>query len=228
MTEKELFDELVEKKILKLDMNAYGEIREVFETDYRINELSSIKRRIEYCLIYGEHLPAMLTTNFLLEYFVKISLIYNYINNNKKENVTIDSHPFAPSEELEIPTDLYDEKNLHNNIEKMKKEKLINDEEYERLNFFKEKFRNTLSHANRKKLYDNAEILIEAITVENNELVSKGKKSEKLHLLPYADFLFLDKFSKLNCISYFLELDQIIKNVIGRIIPENKKSNTNV
>jgi hypothetical protein len=52
--------------------------------------------------------------------------------------------------------------------------------------------------------------------------VSKGKKDEKLHLMPFADFLFLNRFSKENCISYFLELDKIIKSVVGRIIPKTE------
>jgi len=220
MTEKELLDELKEMKILKIDVNAYNAIRDVYNSDYGLNELSNLKRRIEYCIIYGEYLPAMLTINYLLEYFCKISLIYDYVRKNKKENITINSHPFAPTEELEVPTDLYDEKNLQNNIEKMKKENLINEEEFEKLIFFKEKFRNTLSHANRKKLYGNAEILIEAITVEDSQLVSKGTKFEKLYLLPFADFMILKKFVDGNCVDYFLELDKIIKSVVLKIIPK--------
>ena len=41
-------------------------------------------------------------------------------------------------------------------------------------------YRNILSHANRKKLYENISIPIESITIENDELVSKGIKFEKL------------------------------------------------
>lgn len=222
MTDQEFIEELRNKILLTLNINDYKAIREVFDTNYGFNELSNLKQRIEYCIIYGEHLSAMLTINFLLEYFVKIALIYNYTLKNKNENITIDSHPFAPTEELEFPTDIYDEKNLHNNLEKMKNVELINDEEFERLNFFKEKYRNTLSHANRKKLYENVSIPIEAITVENSELVSKGKKMEKLALMPFADFIFLEKFSKECSIPYFLELDKIIKNVVGRIIPKKE------
>lgn len=220
MTDKELYDELLEKKILKVKLNGYKAIREVFYTEYKINVLSYIKRRIEYCIIYGEYLSAMLTINYLLEYFCKISLIYNYVLKNKKEDTTIDSNPFALTEELKFPTDLYDETNLHNNLEKMKNEKLLNESEFERLDYFKDKFRNTLSHANRKKLYENAEIPIEATTADDSKLVSKGTKFEKLYLLPFADFAILNNFTEKECIKYFLELDQIIKNVIYRIFPD--------
>jgi hypothetical protein len=158
MTDQEFREKLRDKILLTLNIENYKAIREIFDTDYGLNELSNIKKRIEYCIIYGEYLSAILTINFLLEYFVKIALIYDYTGKNKKENITIDTHPCAPTEELAIPTDLYDEKNLHNNLEKMKRQCLINEEEFERLNFFKEKYRNTLSHANRKKLYENSEI----------------------------------------------------------------------
>jgi len=224
MTDQELKEEL-KNKIVRENLEAYRSIRDVFNTDYGINELSYLKRRIEYCIIYDEFLSAMLTTNYLLEYFCKISLIYNYVNKNEKENITIDSHPFAPTEELEIPTDLYDEKILGNNIDKMKKEGLIDENDFDQLVFFKNIYRNILSHANRKKLYENISIPIESITIENDELVSKGIKFEKLYLMPFADFKFLDVFTKQNCIPYFLELHTIIMKVVEKIITKNELPN---
>gem|GEM_PF-4893141 len=79
-----------------------------------------------------------------------------------------------------------------------------------------------MNHANRKKLYEESVSHIEAISVENKNLVSLGQKFEK-NLLPLADFKLLENFSIANCVDYFLELDLIIKSVLKKLSEKHKK-----
>ncbi|HRE41426.1 MAG TPA: hypothetical protein PLG90_08820 [Ignavibacteria bacterium] len=222
LTDQELITELQNSNLLTVSIDGYRHIRDTFNTYYEYPELSSLKRLVERSIIKGEFLGAMLLTNFLMEYFCKIVLIYHYTFSNKDE-VDMKNRPFQITEELQEPTDIYDEKNLHNNIEKLKKLNLIDEINFEKLMILKEKFRNSLNHANRKKLYEESVSHIEAISVENKNLVSLGQKFEKNYLLPLADFKLLENFSIANCVDYFLELDLIIKSVLKKLSEKHKK-----
>jgi len=206
---------------LSKQINAYDYIRikEAYNSHIGLPELSFVQRQICHCIIMGFHLSAFTLTNHLLEKATKIMLIYN---DSLKDKIT--GEKFELIKSLAKSTMNYDKENLYDNIESLKKENLIDDNEKDRLHFMRDNYRNALSHADRRKLYGESTVAIqEIIGTENAKKVMDGKIDEfpkedfEYYNVPMADFLFIKNLSEAKSVEYFVELDTIIKNIFSKI-----------
>lgn len=84
----------------------------------------------------------------------------------------------------------------------------------------KDRYRNAYAHSERKKMYGDSTVGITAILGEEEIMKflegkedDLPKRQERLVNLPFADFLFINKFAGKDCIPYLLGLDRIVRNV---------------
>jgi len=130
---------LQEKELLK---ELYQTIRKV---PLEWIELHEVKDEICDCLLVGYNQAAIALTNHFFERIMKLALIYHSADNAKFGSLDVFDTIYKDA------VDLYDDKQLHCNIEKCRKEGLISIEKEKTLIKWKEKVRNGFSHAELKK-----------------------------------------------------------------------------
>lgn len=116
-------------------------------TNLKLKKLSLLKmlhpivNEICDCLYLNHKYAALTLTNYLFEAMVKMSLILYH----GKDNVLVGNHNFEDAFKEEIQK--YNKGKLHANLELLFKDRLISENEKERLLDLKDLFRNPFSHS---------------------------------------------------------------------------------
>ena len=227
--EKERFDKMnaFKKKVNKLRSNSsirnFSATKDINSISYNLGCIEFVKYRICECLIMNFNLAAMTLTNHYLEKSLKILLIYH---DSHKYEVTYED-PSSLNRSLQIPTKEFDNKDLYKIIEFLFDRKLISQEEKDALDEMRHKYRNALSHSDRRKLYGEATNEWTYITgkegaedLVNNNIDNYPKEELSNYNVPMADFLFIKQLSDNEALDYFLRLDTIVVNIIKKVFPD--------
>jgi hypothetical protein len=221
---EKIYNEEKNKLIKKCNINDYIRIKKIFETSYKLPELQTIKHQVCHCIIMGFYIASITLTNHLLEKFLKISLIYNDAKKKKRN----DDIKFDLVNKIAESNKKYDSNNLFDNINLSFDLGLITKEQKEKLLEMKNLFRNPYSHSDRRGIYKDTESNITEVKGEENaDKVINGdesdlpKRDEKIFNLPFADFIFIHEFSRVNSIPFLQELDGIIRDVEEKLFPQN-------
>lgn len=187
---------------------------------YYFVSLKSICFEIIKCLIFELDQTAISSTNHLLERFVKLSLINHHTINYNYSNVEMYNEKTLEAIEL------YDRQKLYNNLKSIKEQNLITNEEYALLDNYRDKIRNPYSHAELKKILENAPNKFTGYMFKLSDLndVLSGKKTMyqggKKEITTYSSAisqLYQENYSKKIASDYFKNVFTIMKNVDDRL-----------
>lgn len=186
--------------------------RKYFEFDSKLfSELKPSIFQINNCLILGFFVPALTATNYLIERFLKIALIYNEV---KIKPVGIENLNAL----YELSNKKYLRLTFEKSIEKCRNLGLINDFENE---FLDEKIRplirNSYSHGNPTKITDIQPKLTKAYV---GSFTYPGKLDEiefQNHFIPTFQSQIFDDFAQQNSHIYFDFAYNLISNIEHKI-----------
>lgn len=192
-----------------------------FEFDSKLfSELKSSIFQINNCLILGFSVPALTATNYLIERFLKIALIYNEV---KIKSVDIEKLNSL----YELPNKKYIRLTFEKSIEKCRNLGLINDVEKEFLDKkIRPLIRNSYSHGNPTKITDTQPKITKAYV---GSFTDPGKLQEiefQNHFIPTFQSQIFDEFAQQNAQTYFDFAYDLISNIENRIEYFQKKNNS--
>ena len=218
--DKTIFDDFIDGLNANIRKN-YNTIAEAFENEYKWPEVDSVRSEVCKCLICGFYQAAITLTNHLLESVLKKALIIDESARNKTKNSDI-CNIFDES------TNKYTSKNLKYTIEQARIKMLITKEEAKTLDGFRDKYRNSFSHADSQKTFKGISIPVTKIAITDqdsfDDILSKVFASPNISISAENNVLFQGVIQGImaerQATGYFLAIDRIIHNLRCRLFGE--------
>lgn len=186
-----------------------SKIKFQFENEYVWPDFNPLRDEIAKCLICDLCQAAITLTNHLVENFIKTMLSYKDIIENKDFNNNAKY------------IEKYDGKALGDTLIMAKSKGLITKEQWKVLDGFRDEYRNAYSHAEKKKIFKNNFATKHTLKVENG-LVQEETEQVPIINLIIGQGIAQFKISKGKAFNYFISIDEIIRDVIKRIIYNNQ------
>lgn len=197
-------------------------IREQYNNPYHYPELDTLRHEICMCILFGLNQAAITLTNHLLEAFLKFSLInFEFAEKMKgTENTEIDVETSLDSfkDDIKEINEKYNSQDLSQNINRANSIGLITKDQKKILHDFRDKFRNSFSHADRKKFYGDMKVTAQAVTIKDGKLLVGSEQDSKIFDLPFTHSIAQFQISEQIAHEYFNYLDKIIRDVIPKLI----------
>nr|WP_321377975.1 hypothetical protein [uncultured Bacteroides sp.] len=184
-----------------------------------LNQLTYVISEICDCLIINANQAAITLTNHLFENMLKQALIT--IDSNGR--CFDENEPMDKTFEAEVKE--YDEKNLCDAIKQCESKRLITQDEVQRLNYLKNKFRNPFSHAcYSKKLFKEAKMHI----LKGSLTDPQNIKEEFVNIsnIPFLQLEAQKDFAEKNAFGYFVEIYSYVDKLDRKLLdlyPETKQ-----
>lgn len=199
-------------------------IKEQYNKPYEWPEMDTLRYEICGCISFGCNQAAITLTNHLLESLLKYSLSYRYSINNLT----------PPDKEYEVIELLmkysekgfkkYGKKTLNSNLIEAKKVGLINEEEYNKLQYFRSKFRNPFGHSDKEKIFDGLVQPVSGAKFEGATIIERTPVNIEVARMPVLHGLVQAQIAELQAPLYFKEMDKIVRVVKNRVFPESEKT----
>jgi hypothetical protein len=196
----------------------YPLIRDLFQKPYKMPELDPLRHEVGLCLILGLNQAAITLTNHLLETFLKLVLIYDHTNRSIDKT--------EPKKGIKSLVDdfsggiaAYNNKDLDFTINRACTVGLITKDQKKQLHAFRENFRNAYGHSDKKKLFGDSEVPVQAMRFEVNEIVTEPEAMAKVFDIPIFQGLAQHYHAKANAAPYFRYLDGVIRETLRKMFP---------
>ncbi|MBP6971206.1 MAG: hypothetical protein KBB44_07330 [Bacteroidaceae bacterium] len=196
----------------------YEKIKEIFNSPYGHNALDPLRDEICKCYICGLYQATITLTNHFLEKSLKYCLGLKYSIENIKDGMEI-QNVFIDG------INKYDIYNLGRSIEEAFLQGLITEEQKQELKGFKDEFRNSYSHANKKTLNDTT-VRAQQIPIYNleNNFEDFCKQCFDMSLdneipaenLPFVQGDLQSAIAKEKCYPYFESVDKIVRSMLKK------------
>lgn len=199
-------------------ISSYLLVRDLYQRHYNMPELDPLRHEICLCLIFGLNQAAITLTNHLLETFLKLVLIYDHTNKNidkskPKEGIKSLVNEFSEG------IAMYNDKDLDFTINRACTVGLISKDQKKELHAFRENFRNAYSHSDKRKLFGDSEVPVQAMRVEGDSIVTDPESVEKVFDLPIFHGVVQHFQAKANAGPYFRYLDGVIRETLLKMFP---------
>jgi len=218
------FEEVTEQRKAFFILN-YPLVSEVYLKPYSMPELDPLRHEIALCIMFGLHQAALTLTNHLIEWFIKLILIYNEsISNNRpidKNKSIVDNI----EEHFSGGVDNYISKDMSETIRKAKSLGLITKEQWKELDKIREDYRNSFGHADSSKIFKDSEIGLTGLSTENNKFRSEEQQSKKITYMPIIQGLLKVKFAEAHSVPYFIYVDELIRETLLKMFPSIEGNN---
>lgn len=206
------FEEYFKHKLY--NKNDFERITDVYFDNINLPEIDNVRNLAAECIILGLYLPAILTTNYLLEHSLKVFLTYH---DSRKSHDKI-RKTFKLNEEMTKSSNKFINKSFRSNLTTALNNKIITKEEYDKLLIFNNDYRNAYYHANRDVMYKGktAETVLFTLDKDNKPIIMERADSLLSSLL-YFDFNTLKNEAYSDCFNYLKELSKIIADIKYRM-----------
>jgi len=182
--------------------------------------LNSLRNEILDCLTLNLNQASIFSTSHFLERMLKLSLITNHtLGLTYDDDINYNEKTFEAIR-------LYDRLNLSESIKINLDKKLINDDEVEILDYFRKKVRNPYSHAEIKKIIEDAPNEFTGFMFNLNDVMESLQKGEKIKegekkvITTYSSTfaqIYQEDFSNQLALIYFESIYVIMKNIESRL-----------
>lgn len=220
---KEYEDVIEQRKSFFLEN--YPLVSKIYHKPYNMPELDPLRHEISLSIMFGLHQAAITLTNHLIEWFIKLILIYNEsisnnrpINKNKSIVDNIEEH-FSGG------VDNYISKDMSETIRKAKSLGLITKEQWKELDKIREDYRNAFGHADSSKIFKDLEIGLTGLSTENNQFRSEEEISKKIAKMPMIQGVLKVKFAQAHSVPYFTYVDKLIRETLLKLFPKIEDDN---
>ena len=196
----------------------YELVETIFSSEYGYPEFDPLRDEICKCLICGLNQAAITLTNHLLEDVLKKCLIYQHTIQTKQNTNEKLSELFQEG----INKFDNDKSDLSKSINAACSNGLIIKEHKKLLHHFRESFRNSYSHASSSKIFKD-------VTVKGKEISSFDEASGELNetfdvsQIPIIQGIIQYKLAKKESVSYFKNVDAIIRHMIDKLKNTNNE-----
>ncbi len=200
-------------------MKYYPAIQKIYETHYNMPELDPLRHEIALCIMFGLHQAAITLTNHLIEWFVKLMLIYK--ESSEKNKTDGDSKKIVKSIEghFKESIDNYIDKDMSQTIAKAKSVGIFTKEQWKVLDEIRENYRNAFGHADSKKIFKDTEINLTGLSTDDNKFLVEEPISTKIANMPIIQGLLKIKFAEAHSIEYFSFIDNLIRETLPKVLP---------
>ena len=201
----------------------YPQVENIYETPYNMPELDPLRHEIALCIMFGFHQAAIALTNHLIEWFVKLMLIYN--DSTEKTKSKADSKKIVENIEglFKEGLDNYIDKDMSQTISRAKSIGIFTKDQWKRLDEIRENYRNAFGHADSRKIFGNSEIELTGMSTEENKLRVEEPISKKIADMPIIQGLMKYKFAEAHSVEYFSYIDNLIRETLPKVFPSSKE-----
>jgi len=202
----------------------YPLVEEKYNTPYGMPELDPLRHEISLCLMFGFHQAAITLTNHLIEWYVKLMLIYkDSIEKSKSKDASKSNYDNLESY-FEEGINSYMGKDMSITINKAKSMGIFTKEQWKKLDEIREDFRNAFSHADSSKIFKDIEIEVTGLSTTNGTFKSESPLLRRISKNPIMQGQMKVNFAELHAIEYFTFIDDLIRETLPKVIPSiNKK-----
>ncbi len=203
----------------------YPQVEKIYETPYSMPELDPLRHEISLCIMFGFHQAAITLTNHLIEWFVKLMLIYN--DSSEKTKIKDDSKKIVENIEglFKEGIDNYIDKDMSQTITKAKSVGIFTKEQWKKLNEIRENYRNAFGHADSRKIFGDAEIKLTGMSTEDDKFSVEEPISTKISDMPIIQGILKIKFAEAHSFEYFSYIDSLIRATLPKVLPSLKDIN---
>ena len=192
-----------------------------YENAYDWPEMDTLRYEICGCIGFGLNQAAITLTNHLLESLLKYSLAYTYSLRNER--------PLDPEYELvnllmqytEEGLKKYGKEKLSNNIAEAHRVGLINGEEADILHFFRKKFRNPFGHSDKEGIFGELSVPVTGATLQGVELIARPEVDAEMAKMPIFHGIVQAQIAEIEAPRYFKKMDKFVRNLKGRVFPND-------
>lgn len=212
---REIGQERITREINSNVSKNYKLVKDEYNLSYGYIKLDPLRDEICKCLVCDLNQAAITLTNHLLESSLKYFLTIKY----SKENKPISSFWGSLFKSgIKKHEKLY----LSETIKLASRKNLITDNQEERLNYFRENYRNPYGHAS-SKIFGNMKLSGKIVTVPKDGNVEKFiadvYDATQYHSTNVKDFLPIQGIAQVikaqeTALPYFKEVDKIIRDII--------------
>lgn len=179
-----------------------------FNNEYGWPEFDPLRDEISKCLICDFCQAAITLTNNLLEHFLKTICIYSD-SIAKKET--------EPSNGLIINRaiiDRFDGLDLSQTLRHAKKIGLISEEQWKKLDNYRDEFRNAYSHSEKKKIFKDKTVATLEPIIKDGQFTLAASSITHLLDIPAYQGIFQAILSKNVAFNYFISVDELIRSTL--------------
>ena len=205
----QLFNEQIEQSVQFPNKKVVS----VFESEYELLELNSLRDEICRCIFCGLPQASLTLTNTLLELAMRVSIAYA-----KVAGVIIDENLLDSLGGKKKTGKKHSKNTLSNNINILFAMGLITEEQKELLHEYRKEYRNNFAHARLERI-EKETMSFECINIPKKSYMQISKN---LLELPMLYGLSLQMSAENTYIDYFLCVDNIIRNIYSKIIQYGK------
>ncbi|HGJ66337.1 TPA: hypothetical protein ENS27_13315 [bacterium] len=200
----------------------YPQVEKIYETPYSMPELDPLRHEIALCIMFGFHQAAITLTNHLIEWFVKLMLIYK--DSTKKSKTKDVSKKIVENIEglFKEGIDNYIDKDMSQTISKAKSIGIFTKDQWKRLNEIRENYRNAFGHADSRKIFGDSEIKLTGMSTEEDKLRLEEPVSTKIAEMPIIQGLLKYKFAEAHSVEYFTYIDNLIRDTLPKVFPSSE------
>ena len=203
----------------------YPKVRDVYLNPYNWPELDTLRHEVCICLTFGLYQAALTLTNHMLESFLKFSLSYKDVFDKDQDsprgrNLTELLVLLKPAFEH------YDHKDLSYTINRSYTLGLITKKQEKQLHNFRQLLRNAYSHAEKKKIHQDKEISVQSLHISDaGKFEVDPEELYRLTDMPFMHGIAQCYHAKANAPSYFLYLDELIREIMPKVFTNIDSSN---
>lgn len=190
----------------------YSSIRIFYNNIYQFPELDPVRDEICKCILFDLNQAAITLTNHLLESALKKCLIHKYTIDKKYSNY-IDSEDIYKEGISKFDNKKSD---LSKSINAACSYGLISKEQKKSLHFFREKFRNSYSHASMEKTFGEFKLHGKIIS-SVNEIFKPIDSNIYVKNIPIIQGLVQSMKASNESLPYFSYVDQIVRNMLSNL-----------
>jgi len=201
-------------------LNNYHRVKEAYEKPYSMPELDPLRHEITLCLMFGLHQAAITLTNHLIEWFIKLILIYNHSIANEKPIDKSKNIVDNLEEHFSGGIKNYINKDMSDTIRAAKSLGLLTKDQWRELDKIREDFRNAFGHADSSKIFKDSEIGLTGVSIADDKFKADENKSVKISNVPIIQGSLKIKFAESNAIPYFLYIDELIRSTLLKLFPD--------
>ncbi len=201
----------------------YPLVAEKFNTTYGMPELDPLRNEISLCIMFGFHQAAITLTNHLIEWFIKLMLIYKDSIEKSKSKEASKSSVENLEEYFADGISNYMDKDMSSTISRAKTLGILTKEQWKILDKIREDFRNAFGHADSSKIFKDSKIEITGLSTEKRNLNIENQSLRTVSKIPIIHGLLKVKFAEAHAVEYFIFIDDLIRETLPRVISSIKQ-----
>jgi len=216
---KELNEIILERK-QHIELN-YPKIRNALRTAYHWPEFDYLRIEIGLAITFGLHQAALVLTNHCLESLMKYTLIYHHSQQQDIKETNVEGRAIDSMKEFtEDGADKYDDIDLKNSIDLVRKRGLITKQQHKQLQEYRIRFRNAYSHSSKKNTFGDLSIPVQALHIDQDGIKQDQSKITKIIDLLVVQGDAQKQIAERDALGYFLYMDSLTREIFKKLFPK--------